>query len=486
MYLSKNYVMKKIQSYYKSFCFLLVGAFVFTASCKKLDEAPRNFVTPDKFYTTPSQVEATFAASMNQLWDYWGGYGYGMGNFINDDQYYGGDLVIPHNFGSDLWDAHYAAIMNLNSAIGAIKNGSLSSTTSQDVIDQLMAEAKFLRGFNYFMLVRMFGDLPLVTEDTPDPVNIKIARSPVAEVYQLIVSDFTEAANKLPPTRPESQQGRPTSGVAKGLLAKAYLTMATAPLNDVSNYQKAADYAKQVMQEGNYALVHDINKVFSLETKYGPEMMWSFNSNYEDINTDPEIYRPGLLDGWGDFSVQPEWEQKYPASPRKDAYLLTQIDGVPYKDWSDEQRPFIKKFMYDKQEDFDNYSSVMNMPIIRYADVLLIYAEAANMANGAPTQEAVDAINQVIDRANGYADNPLHPRLTTNMSKEAFDAAVIEERNQELCFEFDRWFDLIRKRILKEKSIPSIQQNFTEDDYLFPIPDEDIQSNPLLKQNPGY
>lgn len=128
----------------------------------------------------------------------------------------------------------------------------------------------------------------------------------------------------------------------------------------------------------------------------------------------------------------------------------------------------------------------MNMLIIRYADVLLIYAEAANMANGSPTQEAVDAINLVIDRANGYTDNPFHPKLTAAMSMEAFDAAVIEERNQELCFEYDRWFDLIRKRILKEKSIPSIQQNFTEDDYLFPIPDNDIQLNPLLTQNPGY
>ena len=77
--------------------------------------------------------------------------------------------------------------------------------------------------------------------------------------------------------------------------------------------------------------------------------------------------------------------------------------------------------------------------------------------------------------------------MTTNMSKEDFDTAVIEERNEELCFELgDRWFDLIRKGILKQKSIPSIQQNYTTNDYLFPIPDNDIQLNPLLTQNPGY
>lgn len=128
----------------------------------------------------------------------------------------------------------------------------------------------------------------------------------------------------------------------------------------------------------------------------------------------------------------------------------------------------------------------MSMPIIRFADVLLIYAEAANMVNGSPTQAAVDAVNLVINRANDYLPNAGHPLLTTGMTKEAFDEAVIEERNQELCFEYDHWFDLVRKRILREKSIPEIQQNFTEDDYLFPIPDNDVLLSEGMVQNPGY
>jgi len=477
--------MKNIKLY-SGYVFLVIATFGLTMSCKKLDEKPISFVAPEDFYRTPSQIEAAFAASMNRLWDYWGGYGYGQGYFVHDDQYYDGDLVIPNNFASDLWDAHYGAILNLNSAIGAMKKGNLGSAATQDEIDVLMGQAKFLRAHNYFMLVRMFGGLPLITEDTPDPVRAQLERSSIADVYTLIVSDFTEATAKLPSSWPSEQQGRPTSDAAKGLLAKVYLTMATAPLNETSNYQKAADLANEVIQAGNYSLVHDINQVFSTATKYGPEMMWSYNSNYADINTDPQIYRPDALDGWGDIGVQPEWEQKYPPQPRKDAYLLTEIDGVNYTQWSDQQRPFIKKFMYDNEDDYNNYSSVMNMPIIRFADVLLIFAEADNMAHGSPTQAAVDAVNKVIDRANGYTDNALHPRLTTSMSKEAFDAAVIEERNQELCFEFDRWFDLIRKRLLKEKSIPTIQQNFSENDYLYPIPDKDIQLDPLLTQNPGY
>src|SRR5689334_2053541 len=131
----KNSFMKKNTINFKNWIGLLLIVLGVLTSCKKLDEVPQSFVTPDKFYSTPAQVEATFAAAMNRLWDYWGGYGYGMGNFINDDQYYGGDLVISNNHASDLWNAHYAAIGNLNSAIAAMKKGSLGANTSQDVID---------------------------------------------------------------------------------------------------------------------------------------------------------------------------------------------------------------------------------------------------------------------------------------------------------------------------------------------------------------
>ena len=478
--------MKHTKLYFKRIQYLLVAlTLLLGASCKKLIEKPISFVTPDDFYTTPAQIEAAFAASMNTLWDYWGGYSYGYGPFTNDDQYIGGDLVINNNHGSDLWNIHYRALLNINSAIRAMKNGNLGTTPQADV-DVLMAQAKFLRGYNYFMLVRMFGGLPLITEDTPDPVINPVVRSSIADAYALIEADFKEAADKLPRQWSSDKRGRPTSGAAKGLLAKVYLTMATAPLNQTSNYQKAADYAKQVMDEADYSLVPDIRNVFSTATKYGPEMMWSFNSNYADINTDPQIYRPGFMDGWGDITIQPEWERAIPRTARKDAYILYEVDGVRYENWDSDQYPYVKKFMYDNQDDYDNYSSVMSMPIIRFADVLLIYAEAANMVNGSPTQAAVDAVNLVINRANDYLPNAGHPLLTTGMTKEAFDEAVIEERNQELCFEYDRWFDLVRKRILREKSIPEIQQNFTEDDYLFPIPDNDVLLSEGMVQNPGY
>jgi hypothetical protein len=463
-------------------------ALALNISCNDLNEQPFSSVTPADFGNSAIQIEAAYAASLNSLWDYWGGYGYAYAPFRNDDQLNDGDLNIGLDNGDDLWRVHYAAILNINTAIASIKNGNVQGET-EETIDMLLAQGMFLRAHNYFMLVRMFGGVPLITDETPDPVSNPMPRASVADVYQLIVSDLTFAAENLPSSW-AGAPGKPTKGAAKGILAKAYLTMATSPLNETSNYQKAADMAHEVIESGDYSLVTNIEDVFGQSNKYGPEMMWSYNSTYDDPATDPQIWTSEVyLDGgWGDAAMDTTFERHYPEQPRKDAYLFTDWNGLHYTDFP-EQVPFCKKFFfYISEDDFNGYASTMNWPIIRYADVLLIYAEAANMANGAPTAEAVDAINQVIGRANGYVDNPLHPKMTTSMSKETFDEAVIQERNWELVYEnADRWFDICRKRILdKVTARPDYLANFSVDDYLFPIPEIDLTLNDMLEQNPGY
>jgi hypothetical protein len=482
--------MKNINYFFR--CLLFLALVVFTFGCKKLDEKPISSVTPSNFGSSALQIEAAYAGSMNYLWDYWAGYGYAYGPFINDDQLNNGDLNIPADNADDLWNRHYMALLNINSALGSIKKGNVQGETPE-VIQGLEAQGKFLRAHNYFMLVRMFGGVPLVTEDTPEPIQNPMPRASVAEVYDLIVSDLTFAAEHLPVSWPGAP-GKPTSGAAKGMLAKAYLTMATYPLNEPSNYQKAADMALEVINSGTYQLVDSVNQVFSLANKYGPEMMWSYNSTYDDIATDPEIWTTSnyLDGGWGDAAMDTSFEHRWPDQPRKEAYLFTHWNGSHYTDFP-EQTPFCKKFFfYISGDDFNGYSSIMNWPIIRYADVLLIYAEAANMASAGATapQTAVDAINKIINRANDYQPNAGHPLLTTSMTKAAFDAAVIQERNWELVFEnCDRWFDICRKRILNDPNVTvreSDRVNFSEDDYLFPIPETDLRLNNLLEQNPGY
>jgi hypothetical protein len=473
-------------------CSLLLTFMVSVYACKKLVEKPISSVTPDKFGNSVLQIEAAYAGSMNYLWDYWAAYGYAHDVIRNDDQLDGGDLNISPDQADGLWQAHYSALLNVNNALKSIKNGNIKLET-QETLDGLEAQGKFLRAHNYFNLVRMFGGVPLITEDTPDPTLNPMARATIAEVYQLIVSDLTFAAAHLPEVW-DGSPGKPTSGAAKGILAKVYLTMATYPMSEPSNYQLAAATALEVITSGVYHLVDSVVDVFSLSNKYGPEMMWSYNSTYDDVATDPEIWvTESYLDGgWGDAAVDTAFERSWPDQPRKAAYLFTDWDGVHYTEFP-EQVPYCKKFFfYISADDFNGYSSTMNYPIIRYADVLLMYAEAANMASAGanPPQEAVDAINQVIERANGFKPNPAHPLMTTSMTKAEFDAAVIQERSWELVFEsFDRWFDICRKRILDDSKVTvraSDRANFSVDDYLFAIPETDLRLNPLLIQNPGY
>jgi len=470
----------------------ILSVLVLFFACTKLEEQPISSVTPANFGNSVLQIEALYTGSLNYLWDYWAAYGYAHFVFENDDQINGGSLDIASDQADFLWDAHYSALLNINAALGSIKNGNIKGE-DQATVDALEAEGRFLRAHNYFMLVRMFGGVPLITEDTPDPIQNPMARASIADVYNLIESDLTFAAEKLPESW-DGAPGKPTNGAAKGILAKVYLTMATYPLNQPSNYQKAADMAFEVMQSGAYSLVDSVADVFSLDNKYGPEMMWSYNSTYDDVATDPEIWTTEIYydGGWGDCGIDTTFERRWPEQRRKDAYLLTDWDGVHYTEFP-EQNPFCKKFFYYiSEDDFNGYSSIMNWPIIRYADVLLIYAEAANMASASANapQEACDAINQVIERANGFVDNPGHPLATTALTKAQFDAMVIQERSWELCLENgDRWFDICRKRILDDPNVTYRDEdrlNFSIDDYLFPIPETDLRINKLLEQNPGY
>lgn len=467
--------------YTNKFGYLIVAILILLSSCKKLEEIPKSVITPDKFYTDITQVQSAYAASMNALWNRNMGYGEYMRVFNHDDQITRGDLNITQDWGAELWSAHYSALLNINAAIASLNKG--LKGVGQQQLDLLMGQGKFLRAYNYFMLVRMFGSVPLITENTPDPFTIKLVRSTVKQVYDQIVSDFTDAIAKLPVKRSANDQGLPTKDAAKGLLAKAYLTMATFPLNEPGNYAKAAELARQVIADANYSLVPDIKNLFSVATKYGTEMMWSFNSNAQDQGPDPRIWSD--MRGFGDICAEPDWEQVYPNQPRKKAFIETELNGVLYYNLGD-YWPGVQKFLYDSPADLSAGRSVVNMPVIRFADVLLIFAEAENMSKGGPTKEAVDAINRVIDRANGYVVNAEDPLATISLTQQQFDTKVIQERNYELCFEMDRWFDLIRKHILKQASKVSIQQNFTVDDYLFPIPLQDIRVNPLLIQNPGY
>jgi hypothetical protein len=477
----------------KKFIIVFLVLVISSSACVKLKEVPMSSLSPENFYTTPAQVESAFAASMNCVWGYWYGYGVGMqaytNMFVNDDQIYGGNLVLDNYAGNDFWGYHYKALLNVNTALHSVLTGKVQNTP-QDQLDLLIGQAKFLRAYNYFMLVRLFGAVPLYL-DGDDPISKPKARTSVDSVYNQIVSDLKDAAVKLPDTWPSDMQGRPSSGAAYGMLAKVYITMATAPLNKPENYALAAAAAKKVMDAGIFSLVPAIEDVFKYENKYGPEMMWSYTSTSDDIATDGQSWTGAEAPyyGWGDITADDSFALSYPNQARKDAYFVLYNDaGDYYLTWQNAaKRAGIKKYLNGPISELNAYSMTNNIPILRYADVLLLFAEAENMSKGGPTQDAVDAINQIINRANGSSGS--EPLATLSMSMAAFDKKVIQERSWELCYEFDRWFDTARKRILKEATQatqPWILANYTDNDYLFPIPLVDLRLNKLLVQNPGY
>lgn len=457
------------------------------AGCVDLEETPMDFPSPENFYGTVGQIESALTGAMGSLYSQWGNYSYGWGPF-HDDHAFGRDLVFSEFHGNWVWNCHYRALGIINNIVAALNEDKLGPTVLQAEKDQLMSQATFLRAFNYFSLVRLYGDIPLITEET-DLVGGEIVRDPIADVYNLIVSDLQTAIANLPDTWDEKKIGRPTKGAAKTLLAKVYITMATAPMNNTSYYQQARDMAADVMDDGVYYLVEDVDEVFAQENKYGPEIMFSFNATEDDVATPPQIWLPGTMAfGWGDFSLDARWADTiYPHQPRRDAYMvLEDWDGNTWDVWDAHRVPHVRKFLSNDRETLERVVSTANIPLIRYADALLLFAEADNMVNGGPTQAAVDAVNLVIDRANDGVDNPDHPRVTTSMSQSEFDAAVINERSFELFFEYDRWYDLIRKRILCESIRPVVQVNCSDNDYLWPIPQPDLRLNPNLTQNPGY
>lgn len=480
--------MKLIQSTPRQFLtgFLVGGLMLLSGGCDlsdSLEENPRGFAAPETFYSNPAQIESAFVSSLNAIHRSWGGYGWAMRPYFHiTDQHHGGFNISP-NWGSRLWGDHYRAITQLNFAIKSMNEGKLAGVPQAEM-DELMGQAKFLRAHNYFMLVRMFGPLPLMTDSQPENYYAdEPSRASIEEIYNLIVSDFAEAAEKLPPQWDGSRSGRASSGAARALLAKAYLTMATAPMNDESYYQDAADHARQVIDSGQFSLVEDVENVFSYETEFGPEMMWSYVWSPEYPGTHPQTW--SHQDGWGDHSVDQVWLDSYPDQPRKEAYIaLRNYDGEHHEDTG--HRAGLAKYRYGTDEEMKASQSYVNMSVIRYADVLLIFAEAENRANGGPTQAAVDAVNQIIDRANGYEVNPDHPRVHTGMSMEEFEERVIRERDLELCFEYDRWFDIIRHRLYPEYLREEYKANFSEENYLWPLPNQDLRQNDNLTQNPGY
>lgn len=431
-----------------------------TVSCVDLTEDPPSDLYLHNFYHSEGELNAALTGVVKTLYSDWSGFDYGYDLILaSGAEDVRSDADIYKNFNRltpndsevvihDFWQKLYQTVSNANILIANLNN---TKGISQESLDAIEGQARFLRAFSYFYLVRFFGPVQVTTyENQHDIKNVKA--STVEEVYlNAIIPDLLIAGEKLPVSF--SDKGRPTRGAAKTLLAKVYLTMAGWPVNKPEVYYKAAmDKADEIIKdqsiygyelEDNYAnLWKQTHKLTSKEfifTFYGSIAEGGIAGGHMDLAT--RFWGNGE-NGWGDYYSETRFFDIFPEGPRKDATFTSVFaDGTSFREARTE--PHIAKYR-DAGNTLNNNTEGFR-PVLRYADVLLIYAEAANYVGG-PTAVALNALNRVRTRAGLDA-------YSTGMTKQQFDRAVIEERAWEFACEGDRWHDLVRRQMVVEVNI---------------------------------
>ena len=462
----------------------------FTSCSDILDENPRSNITAENFFNTENDavlsvntiyealylqnnhsrpqlfltVRATDDSELEDLNDY------------QFDSNYGGYLELN-------WRAHYILINRANLALSEIPNIDMNET----IKNRLLGEARFLRALAYFRIVRFFGDVPLVTEPTKSLDNINIPRTPSEAVYSQIIEDLKFAENNLLSVS-NTEIGRATITSAKALLAKVYLTK--------QDWELAAQYSKEIIDAGENRLMEEFPDVFKPENENNEEII--FAMQYQRGSGRPSYqlryYLPRNLPG--SPQVARGLGRYEPSIELYDSYK----DGDLRKDWT-----FFTEYTYQgetvtfsphwhKFMDYDGLNNTADnetdFPLLRYADVLLTYAEALNELNG-PTAEAYEALNKVVRRAYGENIGISSDVDITGLSQEEFRQEILNQRRWEFAGEYHRWFDLQRT----EQLIPVMSKWLENQGFLrpvpeyktvYPIPQREMDLNPELVQNPGY
>ena len=398
---------------------------------------------------------------------------------------------------NDLWKGYFNTINRSNIVLD--QAGKDNSAASAPFKAQAQGEARFLRGYSYFMLVRLFGRVPIIdTVFTDAASQSNVPQSEVADIYNFIEQDLQFAASTLPTGWDSKFIGRVTSGAANGILAKVYLTQAKWP--------QAMAAANAVIMSGKYDLNTPYDKIFSEDGENSSESVFEIQATADASNPSTDKYGvqytnvqgvrgTGAFDlGWG-FNIPSTYlEAAYDAGdPRKDRTILyagettsygeTLPMGLPNPRYNQKvyTNPSIRNSVGNR------FGWWMNIRILRYADVLLMYAEAANEIGGAANiAEALAKLEMVRARARAGNAAILPPVTTTDQA--TLRNAIRKERRIELAMEHDRFFDLVRWDIATSILQSSGRPNFNNDrDKVLPIPQAQIDlSQNVLEQNPNY
>ncbi len=407
----------------------------------------------------------------------------------------------------EIYSEFYKMVARANQVINRVPDIDMDATRKQEI----MGEAHFLRGMAYFYIVNLWGTSPLSLEEAGGLDDLFLPNSTIALTYESVISDFTIAQANLPQDGkpPKGEIGRATWGAATAFLGRSYLY--------THDFTKAAAEFKKVIDSGIYELNENYNDNFTEELKNTKESL--FEIQYDGNETGGwggsggNVWRaqaweadvaPRNYSSQQSFSVN-QWvldlflsEQTVDGSedPRAKFTLLWNYPGAMiYQDvfaetmlGDDLNRVWARKYLNFRRENSLTPGSwqgaTNNWKIFRYADVLLMYAEAENEVSGG-SQNALNALNQVRARVNMPA--------ASGLDQAQLRQAIRDERVKELAIEGNRMFDLNRWGIAADRfeQHPELRSNSLgvfvrgKHEYL-PIPAQDVESNPNLNQNPGY
>lgn len=492
---------------------LMIAMTLSLVSCEDiLTENPNSFVTVENFFKSKEDGRAAVNATYSWLYTHWVTFLPAMSGTDIAFAPTVGPAWSGHNYNSEMnptwglnwmWDQAWRGVALANSAIKNIPK----IPEEKNVLDPLVAEAKFLRAFYYYQLANFYGDLPIVTEPATSLEEILEGqvRKPVAEVYkQVIIPDLIAAAKDLPATHGDSDRGRANSGAAGTLLAKVYAI--------AKQWPEVIEATDAVINSGKYDLFADYSNLWSGKTgefssfpnKTGAlvrERIWDvqyktnvrgsqIHTQFGDGNTD--IKNP--KGGWGNVLSTYDWLNSFdPADKRLKTFFFESDKEDPdkkrtrFSNKSGSARGYTKKYIDPKAKEQVPNNGGPNINVLRYADVLLLRAEAENELNG--PAGAYKYINAVRERAG-------LPGLS-GLTKETFIEAIIHERAWELGMEGHRRFDLNRWGILGSK-VNAIKEDelyrslldkhgFKPHYVRLPIPQAAIDAaKGKLKQNKGY
>ena len=477
---------------------------LFGTSCEDiLTEHPASFLTPGSFPANEKDANAAVMAAYSRLNSSIITFYYSLvstdiafqGFHKKPPSSYFANLTPLDGDANQMWQSAYEGILMANTVTSLVPDVDMDP----DRRAALIGEAKFLRASYYFDLVRIYGGVPILDNlnNGPDDL-VGITRNSVDEVYDFIKKDLEDAIQVLPKSYPDDQKGRATWGAATSLLGKVHLTR--------NEYPEAIARLQEVIDSGLYGLAADYNSLWGIANEHvlHPDKDGNLvNENIFDIQWKQDerngfvttwvgsrdvdivgaVNAPG--GGWENMLPLPEYGEMFePGDLRKAVSYVTELDGnVLESPRTPGAWPITGKYI-DYAETPKSNNNSQNTYVIRYADVLLMRAEAENELNG--PANAYQYINQVRERA-GIPD-------LSGLDQEGFRQAVRKESATELGFEGHRKYDLLRWGIfyetIKNSTSPFLEiprESMQPYNVLMPVPNREVEiSNGSIEQNPGY